>query len=60
MNGSRAKKLRFLAKYNMREERAGLRKYNIGQHGDWFVRGPRALYKQLKKGYYGRRMASRI
>ena len=68
MNGKRAKWLRWLAKYNMREEREGLRRYNIDVHPKnyknnnptWYVRGPRAVYKQLKKRYYDRRAASRL
>jgi hypothetical protein len=68
MNGKRAKMLRFLAEYDIKEERETLRRYNMEIHPSnhknnnptWFVRGKRALYKQLKKRYYDRRAASRL
>lgn len=66
MNGKRAKWLRWMAKYNMREERENLRQYNLyntkkeGKSMIVLRAGPRAIYKQLKKRYYDRRAASRL
>lgn len=71
MNSHRAKLLRRMAKYNMEEERSeGERLYNFvymspdknkhdHNHVSVICKGPRALYKLLKKRYYERRHRER-
>ena len=65
MNGNRAKKLRYLAQYDMKAEREEGRRYRVLTHNIthkwlWETVGTRAVYRMLKRKYYARRTASRI
>lgn len=60
MNGHRAKILRKWAKYDMKAEREAGREYRIVEHRlkhSWMylIRGPRAMYKALKRRAYANR-----